>query len=189
MADPAHKTMSLAEFLVWDSPPNRHYELICGHPVAMAPPTAAHGTIVGNLAGSLFSSLSRRHPCRAQIEVGIRIPHRRDTWYQADIAVTCRPPAAGEIAMPEPLIVVEVLSSSTENHDRKLKLPDYRLLPSVAEVVLIDSQRMYCEAHRRADGNLWFTDLLRDPEAVLKLDSIGLETSLEHLYANVVLEA
>ena len=189
MADPAHKTMSLAEFLVWDSPPNRHYELICGHPVAMAPPTAAHGTIVINLGRRISERLDARPPCRVQSEVGIHIPHYRDTWYQADLAVTCRKNEPGEIEMPEPLIVVEVLSSSTENHDRKLKLPDYRLLPSVAEVVLIDSQRMYCEAHRRADGNLWFTDLLRDPEAVLKLDSIGLEASLERLYANVVLEA
>ena len=71
--------------------------------------------------------------------------------------------------------------------DRKVKLPDYREIPSVAEVALIDSERMFCEVHRRLDEGRWLVDLLRQPDAVLRLDSIGFAQPLAVLYANVAL--
>jgi Uma2 family endonuclease len=189
MAKPAVKPLSLAEFLDWDSGDDRRYELVDGVPVAMAPPSAAHSILMANLGHRLAGVLESRPPCTVRAEVGIVPRDRPDTCHQADLAVTCRPHEAGERLTPEPLVVVEVLSPSTEDNDRKVKLPDYRGLPSVAEVVLLDSQRMYCEVHRRLDEGRWLVDLLREPEAVLHLESIGFAQPLAVLYANVALAA
>jgi Uma2 family endonuclease len=74
MPETAEKRMSLAEFLEWDDGTDTRYELVGGQPVAMAPPSEAHGTVVINLGGQLRSGL--RPPCRAVGEAGIVLPSR-----------------------------------------------------------------------------------------------------------------
>jgi Uma2 family endonuclease len=189
VAKVAVEPLSVTQFLDWDGEDDRHYELVEGAPVAMAPPGPAHRVLVGNLVRRIGEALDSRPRCVVQVEAGITPVDRTDTCHQADLAVTCRPPEPGELLIADPLLVVEVLSPSTEDRDRKVKLPDYRAIPSVAEVVLLDSQRMYCEVHRRLDESRWLVDLLRQPEAVLKLDSIGFARPLGVLYANVPLAA
>ena len=85
-------------------------------------------------------------------------------------------------------MVVEVLSPSTELHDRKIKLPDYRAIPSLQEIAFVDSASAYAEIHRRLDAERWLTEIIRGHEGVLRLASIGLEIGLGSLYELVELE-
>jgi Uma2 family endonuclease len=187
MSEPGVEHLSLAEFLDWDIGDDRRYELVDGVPVAMALPSVAHGILVATIGRHLAGALDLRPPCRAHVAAGIAPLDRTDTYHQADLAVTCAPRERGQVLTLEPLVVIEVVSPSTEDRDRKVKLPDYRALPTVAEVVLIDSEWMYCEVHRRFDESRWLGDLLRSPEAVLRLESIGFAQPLAVLYANVPL--
>ncbi len=57
MTDAATKRMTVAEFLEWDDGSDQRYELIAGHPVAMAPVGADHSIIVVNLGFELKSRL------------------------------------------------------------------------------------------------------------------------------------
>ena len=84
--------------------------------------------------------------------------------------------------MENPILLVEVLSPGTEAHDRKVKLPDYRQLPSVEEVVLVDSEVAYAEVHRRLDDDRWLTEIVTGLEGKLRLASVGAELSLAALY-------
>lgn len=188
MAMPAINFLSIEEFLTWDSGDDRRYELIDGVPVAMAAPSGAHQMIVASFAHYLVEALKKRPPCSTRIEPPIAIVNRRDTCHIADLAVTCHPHEPGQQLTPEPLVIIAILSPSTENRDRKVKLPDYRALPTVAEIVLIDQQQLYCEVHRRLDDGRWLTDLLRHPEARLRLESIGFDQPLSALYAGIHLE-
>ncbi len=181
--------MTLAEFLEWDDGTDTRYELIEGVPVAMTPPQNAHGMVAANIIGSIVVALRQRPPCVAVSEAGIISPSKKDTWYQADLAVTCRPHEPGEHETPEPRLIVEVLSPSTEAHDRKVKLPDYRQISSVQEILLVDPAMHYCELHRRLDEKRWLVDLVRQPEAKVSLESIGLDLPLSEIYANVAFEA
>ncbi len=187
MAQPALKSLTVTDFLEWDSGDDRRYELSNGEIVAMAPPNAAHRVVAGNFARRLSEALDGRPPCTVQTEAGVVPRDRDDTYHQADLVVTCEPVDPEQLMVGEPLVVVEVLSSSTEDHDRKVKLPDYRALPSVAEVVLIDPLRFYCEVHRRFEGDRWLTDLVREPDAKVQLPSIGFDQPLSVLYARVPL--
>ena len=184
MAGAALKRMSLDEFYAWDSPGETHYELIEGMPVAMAPPGGPHQVIVARLVGRLDSTLSKRPECTTRVQAGIVPAWRRSTYYEADVAVSCHPVEDGW-ETKEPLLIVEVLSPSTENTDRKVKLRDYRRIPSVREIVLIDAYRVWCEVHRRQPDGRWIVDLLDEVDARLVLDSVGLDVALLDLYANL----
>jgi Uma2 family endonuclease len=187
MAEPARARMTLAEFLVWDSGDDRPVELIEGVVFAMAPPSGIHAMVVANLVRRIGDALDRRPPCVVLPGAGIQPPSRRDTHYVADIAVTCRVPRPGEQYLPEPVLVVEVLSPSTEAGDRLVKLGDYRLVPSMQEIVLVAQDRPYVELHRRLAEDRWLTELLRGADAVLRLDSVGAELPLSQIYAGVPL--
>jgi len=181
--------MTLEEFYAWDSGDDLRYELIDGVVVAMTSPRNAHGKIVAKLARRVGEALDARPSCSVEAEVGILSVTRRNTCYQADLAVSCTPQRDEGHELSDPLLIVEVLSPSTEDKDRKVKLVDYRLIPSVREVLLVDCTRPYCELHRRTEGDLWLTQLVVDLQASIILESIGAELKLADIYAGVSFDA
>jgi Uma2 family endonuclease len=188
MAEPAIRRMTLEEFLHWEDGTDTRYELIDGFPMAMAPPARAHGMLCARLAGAIDAALRSRRPCSAQTEAGIARPDRRDTCYVADVAVTCRPYQQGEQLVEDPILVVEVLSPGTERYDRRTKVPAYREIESVNEILLIDSEAAYAEIFRR-NGAAWFSEIVQGREAELNLSSIELRLPMAELYEGIDLQA
>jgi len=186
MAEPAIRAMTLDEFLRWDDGTDTHYELIGGFPVAMAPPAAAHRMLATRLGSRIDGALASRRPCNAQGEAGIIRADRADTYFEADIAATCERHEFGQQALNEPFLIIEILSPSTERHDRRIKLPIYRQLASVEEILLIASDALYGELHRRA-GAQWITEILRGSDARLTLASVPIEIPLVDLYEGIAL--
>ena len=181
----ARRLMTLGEFFEWDGEPDTRYELIGGVPVAMTPPRRAHCVIVANLSHLLVGGLRDRPPFAAAVEAGIVSPSDSLSYYQADLAVSCAPQSSDQIEMTDPVLVVEVLSPSTESHDRKVKLVDYRRIGSVREVLLVDSARPFCELHRRIDATRWLVELVVDMDATIMLESVGAALSLAQIYEKV----
>jgi Uma2 family endonuclease len=179
--------VTLAEFfaLAWSDDLRR--ELHDGQIVAMAPPKNAHGTIVINLGAALKAALRGRSPCRVQTEAGIIPPSREHSYYQADLLVTCEPSRPGDRDVRAPLLVCEVLSESTELFDRRCKVPDYRAIASVREVLLVDSERMFVELHRRIDERRWLTEIVQRPHDLLVLETADVKLALADLYEDVAL--
>jgi Uma2 family endonuclease len=186
MAEPAIKPMSLQEFLRWDDGTETHYELIGGFPMAMAPPAEAHRILAMRLGSQIDAALSSRRPCNAQAEAGVIRHDRADSYFEADIAATCAANEPGRQAIKDPFLIVEILSPSSERHDRRVKLPLYRQIETVQEILLIASDERYAEVHRRA-GAQWVTEILRDGEGVLALTSVGIEIPMSDLYEGVAL--
>src|SRR4051794_1738994 len=110
--------MTLDEFLRWDDGTDTHYELIGGFPVAIAPPAAAHRILNVRLVARIDAALAVRRPCNAQIDAGVVRTDRADSYFEADIAATCEQHVFGQQALTEPFPIVEILSPSTERHDR-----------------------------------------------------------------------
>lgn len=183
MAEPAEKRMSLAEFLDWDDGTDTRYELIDGRPLAMAPPIEAHGTVVANLAAAIRPRL--KSPCRVVVEAGIIPVDRVDTWYQADLVVTCAPLERGARAVAEPRLIVEVLSPSTAAHDRGVKLADYRKIAVVEQILLVASDDRHVEVWLRAEDGWKVQDLIGDAAILLAID--GQPLPLAAIYDGVAL--
>lgn len=183
-SEAALKGMTLDDFLRWQDGGDTRYELIDGLPVAMAPPARAHGILCARLAGALDAALRSRRPCNVQAEAGIARADRADTCYIADLAVTCRPHERGEQLVGDPILVVEILSPGTERHDRQIKVPAYRQIASVAEILLIDSESLYAEILRR-EGERWTSEIVRGGEGELFLAALGLRLGMADLYDGI----
>jgi Uma2 family endonuclease len=156
--------------------------------VAMAPPARAHGMLCARLAGVLDAAPRSRRPCSVQTEAGIARPDRDDTYYVADLAVTCAPYRRGEQLVNDPILIVEILSPGTERHDRRTKLPVYRTIESVNEILLIDSESIYAEILRR-EGDRWITELVQGRDATLRLSSVDVRIAMAELYEGLDIDA
>lgn len=184
MAELAVRRMTVAEFLRWEDGTDIRWELVDGVPVAMAPPAVAHGILAARLTSRIEAALRPRWPCFVQSEAGIAPSERDDTCYVADLAVSCAPIERGQHLMADPVLIVEVLSPSTIAVDRQEKIPEYRRMPSVNEIVAIDSERVFAEVMRR-EGERWITEIVRGRNATLSLTSIGLTVAMADLYDGI----
>ncbi len=185
MPQPGYQRLTVDEFLDWDSGDDQRYELMDGVPMAMASPLRAHRILAANLSRRLGEALDDRPSCSVGVEEPIAIPGRDDRCHVADLAVTCQPHEPGQRLTPEPVVVVEILSASTEKRDRRVKLPDYRSIPSIEAIVPLDQEQFYCEVHHRQAGGRWLVDLLQGADARLRLPSLGFDQPLSVLYAKV----
>ena len=186
MAEPAIQRMTVDEFLRWDDGTDTRYELVDGFVVAMAPPARPHRLLSLRLGGAIDAALRGRRPCAAENEGGVARPDRADLCFIADIAVSCDPAKRDEQLIPNPILIVEILSPGTNAFDRNVKVPEYRQIPSVQEILLIDSERAFAEILRR-DGERWITEIVLGIEASLSLASVPLTVSMAERYEGVPL--
>jgi Uma2 family endonuclease len=178
--------MTLHEFLRWDDGTETRYELLGGLPAPIPLSIEAQRMLAVRLATRIDARLSDRRPCNAQFNAGVIPPDCTDTFFVADLAATCAPIEAARQAMRDPLLIVEILSPSTERLDHRVKLPAYRQIETVQEIALVAFDEMYVEVHRRA-GSQWITEILRGGEAVLSLASVPIEIRLSNLYEGIAL--
>ena len=103
------------------------------------------------------------------------------TAFEPDVVVSCAKVPEG-VLMPEPLMVVEVLSVSTHERDFTIKLAGYAALPSVAHYLLVETDRRLVVHHHRVAGEPELrTAIVR--QGVLRLDPPGLTLDLDAIYA------
>ncbi len=183
--EPAYKLLTVEEFL--DSGPNdeRHYQLIDGVIVAMAPPAIPHQIIAGNLPFEIGAAVRANRPnCTVRSQAGIAPQGLFGrNHFETDITVTCEPGGHRGIAA-EPLLIVEILSPSTERDDQFVKLPQYQAIPSLREMLYVESERVAATIYRR-DGDGWMTIEIAGPEARLQLATIGFDIALAANYRGV----
>jgi Uma2 family endonuclease len=130
-------TYTAREFLKLDLPDEWRQELIDGHLVSMTPLGGPHQVLHGRMIGLAYVGLANRPGCTPRPEAGVAVDGLDgDQWYEADIAVSCVPPHPGDEGLvQEPILIVEILSLSTDRKDKRKKLPRYKLIPSVREIV------------------------------------------------------
>jgi Uma2 family endonuclease len=179
------RRLSTDEFLQWleNRAGTERWELIDGEPVrSMSPEMVRHVELKRNVLESLRDGLrAARLPCRAFGDgVAVRVDPR--SYFQPDASVSCAEhvdPDATEV--PDPIVVVEVVSPGTRVRDQTVKLVDYSTVPSVQHYVLIETRRRLVLHHRRgADGEV-VTRFLSDDR--LQLDPLGIEVEIAALYA------
>jgi Uma2 family endonuclease len=180
MADVADKRMTVAEFLTWDDGTDTRYELVRGKVVPMAPQNAGHSIIVSNLGATLHEH--RKTSYYVGAIAGVVPPECDDTFYLADLVVSGTVLEASMITIPRPVVVIEVLSPSTIEHDRGRKAYDYRRIPSVREIVLVASEQRHIVIWRRRGPKWEVEDLIGD--ATLELEAVGVNIPFAAIYAD-----
>lgn len=161
-------------------------EYVNGQIVAMAGASRQHNLIAGNLYREV-SQQSRGRPCEAYIS-DMRVKVSRTGLYTyPDVVVVC-----GEISFEDtshdtllnPLVIVEVLSASTEAYDRGEKFAHYRRLESLQEYLLVAQDKVRLEHYVR-QGAQWVLSEISALHDTLHLPSIGCDIELQALYDKV----
>jgi Uma2 family endonuclease len=185
--EPAYKLLTVEEFLASCPDDDRHYQLIDGVIVAMAPPAIAHQRIAGNLTGEIYASLRANRPdCAIGSQGGIAPQGLNGrNYFEADLVVTCRFANDYRGINAEPLLIVEILSPSTERDDHFVKLPQYQAIASAEEILYVESERIAATLYRRDDAGNWQTIEIAGPDSRLRLHTIGLDIPLAAIYRGV----
>lgn len=109
-----------------------------------------------------------------------------------DVVVVCGEPklqdAHGDTLL-NPTLIVEVLSPSTEAYDRGLKFENYRSIPSLAQYLLVASERISVDLFTRQPSDEWLLTTAHQPEDTVDLASVGCKLTLADIYQNIVLTA
>jgi Uma2 family endonuclease len=176
--------MTVDEFLVWEPDDPFRYELVDGVPVAMAPTSNAHGLLQSELAAIIRNHLRANRPdCDVLSNPGV-IPKLRPkiNFRIPDLGVTCAPVAPTEKSLPEPVLLVEILSPSNQS-DTMVNVWTYTTIPSVREVLVLHSDRVAADMLRRAEDGTWPDRTTPVTGGTLELTSIGFRVALSELYA------
>jgi Uma2 family endonuclease len=149
--------MTTTEFLAWPpDPTGRHFQLIDGEPVAMAPASRTHGAIqseVGRLLGNHLRA--QGSSCLVITAPGV-VPRVRADWNvrEPDLAVACSPDDPTERLLRDPVLLVEILSPSNEA-ETWANVWAYTTIPSVQEILVLRSLEIGGELLRRGTDGLW----------------------------------
>ncbi|MCA9625679.1 MAG: Uma2 family endonuclease [Myxococcales bacterium] len=174
--------MSFDAFLAWAEGRSERYELVEGTPVLMAPERAGHARMKARVHRALAEAIeSAGADCEAFVD-GMTVQVDDQNAYEPDVVVQCGPRLPDDAVVVEaPLIVVEVLSRSTQGRDAGAKLDDYFRIPSVMHYLMVKTDRFGVIHHaRRADGTI-LTRILG--EGLLHLDPPGLSLDIGALSA------
>ena len=187
MGEPARKLgATFAEYIACDEASELKHEYVDGEIFAMSGGTPAHALLAANMIGELRTAL-RTRPCYAfGADLRIRVQETGLATYP-DVSVVCgkleRDPENAN-TVTNPVVIVEVLSPSTEKYDRHQKFDHYRLIPTLRDYLLVSQDKRHVAHYARNADDSW---TLRDirPPTELMLASLGCTLSLEALYERV----
>ena len=177
--------MSYAEYLAAEATSDVRHEYLNGEVWEMAGGTPEHAALAAAMIGGLQSAL-RGKPCRVySSDLRIRIQDTGLSTYP-DVAVVCGQLATAADdpdAAVNPVLLVEILSPTTEGYDRGAKSAHYRRIPELREYVLVSQSEPRIEVHRRAERGRWELLEARPGESI-ELASLGVRLDVAAIYEN-----
>lgn len=182
--------MTEAEYLAYDlAHEGRHEYYPPGDIVSMSGASEAHVLISVNLLIALGVRL-RGGPCRVyNADMRVRLDDT-GAYVYPDVSIVCAPPVFTDTRPPSlcnPAVVIEVLSDTTEGHDRGAKAAHYRHLPGLLAYVLVATRERRIEVYaRQSDGSWRLTEAEGDGAVTLPPHGLGL--SLAEVYEGVEVE-
>ena len=169
----------------------RSAELRCeyhdGQIFAMAGASRNHNRIVTNISSSLNIQLKSR-PCNNysnDMRIGIQGGKR---YVYPDIIVTCGREEfedESQDTLLNPIVIIEVLSATTEAYDRGTKFLYYQTIASLQEYVLVSQEKKCFEIYRKQNDGSWLYRALQSPPIELELQSIACMLTAAEVYAKV----
>lgn len=180
-----------AEYLALEEAADYKNEYRDGEIVPMTGGSVNHNRIVLNLSSHLNFALRGTDYEPFSSDVRLWIPRHRIFTYP-DIMIIQGKPAYYENrkdTITNPLVIIEVLSKSTQEYDQTNKFKYYRTLPGFREYILIDQYETYIEHFIKTEQNQWV--LIGEHEtsdAVLQLAAVEVSITLSDIYQRVTFE-
>jgi Uma2 family endonuclease len=173
--------LSKEEWLELEKQTDQRYEYIDGLVYAMAGESLLHNDIIGNINDALRAK-AKAHNCQFQTQAVRTWVAKLNRYYYPDVVVSCaEEPHTHEIH--QPCFVVEVLSRSSAERDRREKLDAYFKIPTLKTYALVSQEERRVEIYQKTHWNLLWSELVNDGEFVIScLDET---LSLNQIYAGL----
>lgn len=113
----------------------------------------------------------------------MRVPTRAGRHRYPDALVTCTPQRPDATEVTDPVVIFEILSSSTSGDDRTTKLTEYQAVPSIQRYVMLEQDRAFATVIKRSDSGWELT--LVGPDGMLAMPEIAADIPLAELYAGL----
>jgi Uma2 family endonuclease len=158
-------------------------EFVDGSVYAMSGASDRHGLVTLALGSRLFD----RVPANCQVftsDMKLRIADEATSivYYYPDVLVSCAADDREKYYRDKPVLLIEVISPSTERIDRIEKLAAYKRIPSLVEYVIAEQDMPKVEVFRRRTawhGEEYLTG------TTFHLESVGMEFSIDDVYRRV----
>lgn len=184
---PQHK-YTLDEYLALDKNSEGRYEYFDGVVVELSGASLSHNRIVSNLSGNLRNKLEGRDcevlPADMRLKVPTTFPYR-----YPDVVVVCGEPVVEKMQglelLVNPLLIIEVLSPTTEAYDRGLKFSAYQAIASFREYLLVAQDRPYVVQYVRQPNDKWLRSEVASLNGELTLETINCTLTMREIYQRI----
>jgi Uma2 family endonuclease len=174
---------TVEEFETWHARQLERWEFIDGQPRLMAPASMKHAIIKNNVGFALRQAVADLE-CTALVD-GPQILTDEISAIP-DVVVTCSPLDLTTPVIAEPVIIVEVMSPSSEADDAGRKWFSYRKIPSLKHYLVLSQEERVAQVHSRA-GDLWRERFVS--AGAIELDELPVRLEVEAIYAGTEIAA
>ncbi len=182
--------ISEEDYLTFERANRTKHEYYAGQIYAMAGAKEPHNLIAGNTHAALHRQL-RQRPCRVyQSDMRVKVI-RTGLHTYPDVVVVCgQPQFTDDVhdAIVNPMVIIEVLSASTERYDRGMKFQQYRTIETLRAYVLIAQDHQHIECYARQDTGQWLFQEASEPAQQVELAAIRCTLTIDDIYEKVDLE-
>jgi Uma2 family endonuclease len=181
----AQTPLTEEEYFALDSAAEIRSEFYDGAMYAMSGGSYPHGQIILNLGAELRQTLRSRGCFVTANDVRVRVD--RNSYTYPDIVVVCGKPLfhTQKDTLINPTVLIEVLSPSTEAHDRGLKFHRYRQLESLKEYVLVSQDLPRVETYVRQPSGSWLYSEFAALDSSATFESLDCKIPLAEIYHQV----
>jgi Uma2 family endonuclease len=182
------RTYSVEEYFEIENHSEIRHEFEDGLLIPMPGETLNANEIAGNISATLRKELRQKgyriftHDIRT-------IVHERRLYRYPDLVITASNTIKDIRHVTEPVLIVEVLSESTEEIDRNKKFRQYTALPSLQYYLMIHQDMALIEFYQRKENSKTFEFNFFDRlSETINLPVLGTSISLEDIYEGIEFE-
>ncbi len=114
-----------------------------------------------------------------------------ENYVYPDIVIYCGNPEFEDDefdTLTNPVVIMEILSDSTEAFDRGKKFAYYQTIPTLQEYILVSQKKYHVEQYIRSDNGKWEYRSYESPDQMLNMESVNCDVLLSEIYLNVNFE-
>jgi Uma2 family endonuclease len=184
---PKHR-YTLEEYIELDKNSEERYEYFNGEVFAMGGASLSHNRITKNIIRSLENKLADGDCEALPSDMRLKVPKAFPYRYP-DAVVVCGEPQIetiqGQEMLVNPMLIVEVLSPTTEAYDRDKKFIAYQSIESFREYLLVAQDRAHVTQYVRQPAGKWLRSDVEGLDGALHLESLNLPLTLGEIYRRV----
>ncbi|MBA3243421.1 MAG: Uma2 family endonuclease [Acidobacteria bacterium] len=187
MSSQAKTLLTPEEYLAIERQAEHKSEYFAGEVFAMVGASQRHNLIAANIVRVLGNQLLER-PCNVYTsDMRVKVSATGKYTYP-DVVVSCEEEKFDDSrndTLLNPVVIVEVLSESTEAYDRGKKFEQYQHIESLAEYVLITQDPYRVEIYVRQDDRTWTYSEFHGADDVVSLGAICCQLALNDVYSKI----